>query len=82
MYNKSHSDLFRYIQTHLGLLRNYSGPCLTLTYSETWNIQNLCIFRTRAIFRTLVYAGLWNIQNTDTFRTLSSIYDRAFCENS
>ena len=55
-------DIIRHIQT-------YSEPCLTLTYSETWYIQNLGKFRTRDILKTLAYSEPWFIQNPGIFMT-------------
>ena len=49
-------DIIRHIQA-------YSEPCVTLTYSEPWYMQNLDIFRTASIFRTLVYSETRHLQN-------------------
>ena len=57
------SDIFRHIQelfSHIQELfwhtQAYSEPFVILEYSETWYIQNPCIFRTGGIHRTLVYS--------------------------
>ena len=57
-----HVPSFLY-QAYSGVIQAYSVPCVTLTYSELWYIQNPGIFETRGIFRTLVYPKLWHIQN-------------------
>ena len=62
-------DIIRHIQA-------YSEPCVTLTYSEPWQIQNQTRiqnpgkFITRHVFRTLVYSETWLIQNPGLFKTL------------
>ena len=60
------------IQTDLGTLRHnqvYSKPCVNLTYSEPWYIQNPDIFKTRNIFRTLVYSEPRCTENYGIFKT-------------
>ena len=72
----TYSNIIRHIQAYSRFIQAYSEPCVTLTYSELWYIQNSQIFKTRGIFRTLVYPKLWlvqnqrHIQNPGLFRTL------------
>ena len=83
MFLKSHSDRFRHIhafpayseisrhnQAYSGIIQAYSGPCLTLSYSEIWHIHNPGTFKTRGIFRTLVYPKPWYIQNQIHLKSL------------
>ena len=51
-------DIIRHIQA-------YSEPCVTLAYSEPWQIQN------QTHIRTLVYSETWLIQNPGLFKTLT-----------
>ena len=47
--------IFRHNQAYSRTIQEYSELSVTLTYSEPSYIQNLCIFRTRAILRALAY---------------------------
>ena len=47
--------MFRDTQAYPRIIQAYSEFCVTLAYSETWYIQNPCLFRTRNIIRSLLY---------------------------
>ena len=60
----AYSDISRHIQPDIiRHIQAYSEPCVTLTYSEPWQIQN------QTHIRTLVYSETWLIQNPGIFRT-------------
>ena len=72
----AYSDISRHIQPDIiRHVQAYSGPCVTLTNSEPWQIQNqtrtqnLGIFRTLAYSEPVAYSWPWYIQNPDIFRT-------------
>ena len=68
---------FRHNQAYLGIFQAYSKPCVTLSYLESWYIQNPNIFKVRNIFRTLIYLEPQYIQNSGIFKSkaYSDIYE-------
>ena len=52
---QAYSASSRYIHTYWGIVKAYSAPCVTLTYSQPCHILSTDIFRTGGIFKTL-----WN----------------------
>ena len=68
LHIRTYPGIFRHIHGYSRIIQAYSEPCVTLTCSELWYIQNPGIFKTRGIFRTLVYPKLWHIQNPGIFR--------------
>ena len=89
---QANSGIIRHIQEFFRHIQAYSEACVTLAqnhdisraltyslregYSESWHIHN------PGIFRTPVYSERWHIQNPRHIHNLSSIYDKALCENS
>ena len=84
-------SIFTHIPAYSGISRNIQGYpglfwILCNPNSELWHIQNLCIFKTRGIFRTLLYSKLWHIQNQGhiqnprLFRTLGYSEPKAYSE--
>ena len=70
------SDRFRHIQSDIiRHIQAYSEPCITLTYSEPWQIQNQRHIQNLDVFKTLAYPEPWFVQNQrhiqdpDIFRT-------------
>ena len=55
-------DIIRHIQV-------YSEPCVTLRYSEPWQIHNQTHIQKVGIFRNLAQSEPWFLQNPDIFRT-------------
>ena len=52
---QAYSALLSHIHAYWGIIKAYSAPCKTLTYSQPCHITNPDIFRTAGIFKTL-----WN----------------------
>ena len=69
---------FRHNQTYPEIIQAYLEPCLTLTYSKLWYIQNPNILRTRSLFRTPVYSEPCYIQNTGAYSN-SEAYSEPWC---
>ena len=68
----AYSDISRHIQPDIiRHIEAYSKPCVTLTYSEPWHIQNQRHIHDPDIFRTQTYLEPEYIQNPG-----------AFCRNS
>ena len=90
----AYSGIIRHIPASSEIIQGYSRPCINLTYSEPWYIQNQRHSQNFVIFRLLVYSEPLHIQNQKyiqipgilrtrgIFRTVSIIYNGVFCENS
>ena len=76
----AHSGIIMHIQELFRHIQVCPKPCVTLTYLESWYIQNTDKFRTTSIFRTLAYSEPWYIQNPRIFRTLAYSKSEAYSE--
>ena len=66
----AYSDISRYIQSDIiRHIQEYWEPCVTMTYSEPWQIQNQTRIQSLVIFRTLAYSEPWFVQNPGIFWT-------------
>ena len=59
---QAYLDISRCNQAYSGIIQAYSEPCVTLAYSELWQIENPGIFKTRGKFKTLIYTKRWFIE--------------------
>ena len=50
---KAQSRILRHYQGLFRLIQGYLANCVTLTYSQPWDIFNTGIFRTQSLFKTL-----------------------------
>ena len=80
-------EKIRHIQAYSGIIQAYSEPCVIITYSELWYIENPRIFKTRGIFRTLIHPKLWyvqnqrHVQNPGLFRSPGYLKPEAYSES-
>ena len=87
-YLKSCETLTRHIQNPpQGIIQPYSDIfrtlcnaciCRNLTYSKSWNIQNLSIIASQCIFRTLSYLQVY--KNLQIFRSLTYLKPDTYLE--
>ena len=59
---RTYQDIFEYNQA-------YSGPCVNLTHSKPWHIENKRYIKNLGIFKTLAYSKPQYIQNPGTMKT-------------
>ena len=70
------------IQPYSGTFRTLCNACIcrNLTYSKSWNIQNLSIIASQCVFRTLSYLQIY--KNLQIFRSLTYLKLETYLEPS
>ena len=57
----SHSALLRHIHSYWDIIKGYSAPCITPTYSKLCHILSPILRRNECLFKTL-----WNVEQTNS----------------
>ena len=60
---QTYPDIIRHIQAYSGIIQAYFEPCVTITFSELWDVQ------VNAYSKLGAYSGLWYNQDSGKFRT-------------